>query len=67
MNQTQNTKAERQILEKMRNPFIVRLHYAFQTPKKLYFVMDFLNGGELFYHLRREQRFSESKSKIYAA
>ena len=51
----------------MRNPFIVRLHYSFQTPEKLYFVMDFLNGGELFYHLRREQRFSEAKCKFYAA
>ena len=55
------------ILEKIRNPFIVRLHYAFQTPEKLYFVMDFLNGGELFYHLRREQRFSEDRTRFYAA
>ena len=54
MNQQKNTQAERQILEKIRHPFIVRLHYAFQTPTKLYFVMDFLNGGELFFHLRRE-------------
>jgi len=43
------------------------LHYAFQTPEKLYFVIDFLNGGELFYHLRREQRFSEERAKFYAA
>ena len=54
MNQQKNTQAERQILEKIKHPFIVRLHYAFQTPTKLYFVMDFLNGGELFFHLRRE-------------
>mmetsp|Transcript_6662 Transcript_6662/g.11212 ORF Transcript_6662/g.11212 Transcript_6662/m.11212 type:complete len:128 (+) Transcript_6662:214-597(+) len=48
-----NTQAERLILEKLSHPFIVQLHFAFQTPQKLYFVMDFLNGGELFYHLRR--------------
>jgi serine/threonine protein kinase len=30
-------------------------------------VIDFLNGGELFYHLRREQRFSEERTKFYAA
>ncbi|CDW73649.1 protein kinase domain containing protein [Stylonychia lemnae] len=41
------TKAERDILEKIKNPYIVDLHYAFQTEDKLYFVMDFLNGGEL--------------------
>ena len=52
--QKQNTQAERLILEKISNPFIVKLHYAFQTGEKLYFVIDFLNGGELFYHLRRE-------------
>lgn len=54
-------------MEKLSNPFIVKLHYAFQTGEKLYFVMDFLNGGELFYHLRREQRFTEERAKFYAA
>ena len=49
------------ILEKIRNPFIVRLYYAFQTGEKLYFVIDFLNGGELFFHLRRENRFSDDR------
>ena len=48
------TQAERDILEKIDSPFIVKLHYAFQTPAKLYFVMDFLNGGELFFHLRKD-------------
>lgn len=43
------------------------LHYAFQTPDKLYLVMDFLNGGELFYHLRRQERFSEERARFYAA
>ena len=43
------------------------MHYAFQTEDKLYMVMDFLNGGELFYHLRREQRFTEGRIRFYAA
>jgi serine/threonine protein kinase len=59
--------AEREILERIRHPFIVRLHYAFQTPQKLYFVLDFLNGGELFYHLRREGRFDQARAAFYAA
>ena len=45
----------------------MQLHYAFQNSEKLYFVIDFLNGGELFYHLRREQRFSEDRARFYAA
>lgn len=53
------TQAERDILEKVKNPYIVGLHYAFQTETKLYFIIDFLNGGELFTYLRKEQRFNE--------
>lgn len=62
-----HTKAEREILEKISNPFIVKLHYAFQTPDKLYFVLDFVNGGELFSHLRRDKKFTESRARFYAA
>ena len=47
--------AERDILEKVKNPYIVGLHYAFQTETKLYFVIDFLNGGELFTYLRKDR------------
>eukprot|EP00347_Sterkiella_histriomuscorum_P001664 403371145 len=61
------TKSEREILEKIRNPFIVDLHYAFQTLDKLYFIMDFLNGGELFWHLRKDLKFSEKRARFYAA
>lgn len=45
----------------------MKMHYAFQTEDKLYMVMDFLNGGELFYHLRRELRFNEDRIRFYAA
>ncbi len=55
------------ILERLNNPFIVKLHFAFQTPERLYFVIDFLNGGELFFHLRKETRFGENRAKFYAA
>lgn len=43
-----HTKAERTILENLDSPFIVQLHFAFQTQEKLYLVMDFMIGGELF-------------------
>ena len=44
-NQRFHTKTERDILAKMTCPFIVKLHYAFQTKAKLYLVMDFVPGG----------------------
>jgi serine/threonine protein kinase len=47
--------------------FAVRLHYAFQTDDKLYLVLDYVNGGELFQHLRRMERFSEDLTRFYAA
>ena len=59
--------AERKILEKVDNPYIVKLHYAFQTEAKLYLVIDFLNGGELFTYLKDENYFAEQRAKIYAA
>jgi serine/threonine protein kinase len=59
--------AERDILEKIRSPFIVQLQYAFQTPEKLYLVMEYLPGGELFHHLRKEKRFVEERAVFYAA
>jgi len=61
------TQAERDILEKVKNKYIVGLHFAFQTETKLYFIIDFLNGGELFTYLRKEQRFNEHRARIYSA
>jgi len=51
----------------MNSPFIVQLYYAFQTIDKLYLVLDFMIGGELFFHLRKAQRFTESRAKFYIA
>ena len=44
---TAHTKAERNILEEVKHPFIVDLIYAFQTPGKLYLILEYLSGGEL--------------------
>lgn len=62
-----HTMAERKILQEIDSPFVVKLHYAFQNPDKLYFVMDFLNGGEMFTHLRKKIKFSEKRARFYAA
>ncbi|KAJ4440739.1 Ribosomal protein S6 kinase beta-1, partial [Periplaneta americana] len=56
---TAHTKAERNILEAVKHPFIVDLIYAFQTGGKLYLILEYLSGGELFMHLEREGIFLE--------
>lgn len=66
-NQMTNTKIERDIMQQITHPFVVKLHYAFQSNETLYFVTDFLNGGELFFHLCNEIRFSEDRARFYAA
>ena len=52
-NQLQHTLTEKSVLEKLAHPFLVNLNYFFQTPDKLFFIMDYVNGGELFYHIQK--------------
>eukprot|EP00095_Tigriopus_kingsejongensis_P002814 maker-scaffold1711_size30404-snap-gene-0.6 protein:Tk02814 transcript:maker-scaffold1711_size30404-snap-gene-0.6-mRNA-1 annotation:"ribosomal protein s6 kinase alpha-3-like" len=52
------TKMERNILADVEHAFIVKLHYAFQTQGKLYLILDFLRGGDLFTRLSKEVRLS---------
>ncbi|CAK4992011.1 unnamed protein product [Aphanomyces euteiches] len=67
-NQVAHTKAERNVLIKCYNhPFIVKLHAAFQTIDHLHMVLEFCPGGELFFHLSKASRFSESQTAFYAA
>eukprot|EP00743_Colponemidia_sp_Colp-15_P000706 GILK01000783.1.p1 GENE.GILK01000783.1~~GILK01000783.1.p1 ORF type:complete len:537 (-),score=100.78 GILK01000783.1:86-1654(-) len=66
-NQVEHTMMERTILESVQHPFLVRLQFAFQTHDKLYFVLDYLRGGELFFHLKKEHRFVEDRAKFYGA
>ncbi|XP_050511522.1 ribosomal protein S6 kinase alpha-3 isoform X2 [Diabrotica virgifera virgifera] len=61
------TKMERNILVDVEHPFIVKLHYAFQTEGKLYLVLDFLRGGDLFSRLSKEVMFTEDDVKFYLA
>jgi serine/threonine protein kinase len=66
-NELEHTQAEKNILQKLVHPFLVNLNYSFQTSDKLYFVMDYVNGGELFFHLQKEEKFNEPRVRFYAA
>lgn len=65
--QIERTKTERKVLTMIDHPFIMKLHYAFQTEDKLYLVLDYSAGGELFFHLSRHRQFPERVAKFYAA
>jgi len=59
-------KYERDLLAKMKHPFIVNLHYAFQDFENLYLVLDFLTGGDLRYHISKHKKFTEEQtSKLF--
>ncbi|XP_055879568.1 ribosomal protein S6 kinase alpha-5-like isoform X3 [Biomphalaria glabrata] len=63
---TEHTRTERQVLEAIRqSPFLVTLHYAFQTDSKLNLILDFVNGGEMFTHLYQREHFTEDEVRIY--
>lgn len=64
----EQTKTERQILESVsRHPFVVNLYYAFQDHEKLYLILEYGQGGELFTHLNSNKMFSESTAAFYMA
>uniref|UniRef100_A0A4W5Q3L5 Ribosomal protein S6 kinase n=1 Tax=Hucho hucho TaxID=62062 RepID=A0A4W5Q3L5_9TELE len=63
----EHTRTERQVLEHIRqSPFLVTLHYAFQTDTKLHLILDYVNGGELFTHLVQRVRFKEQEVALYS-
>jgi serum/glucocorticoid-regulated kinase 2 len=65
--QIERTRTERKVLSVVNHPFIMKLHYAFQSHDKLYLVLDYCPGGELFFHLSRFRRFPERVARFYAA
>ncbi|XP_037777547.1 serine/threonine-protein kinase Sgk1-like isoform X2 [Penaeus monodon] len=67
-NETAHVLSERSVLiQVMEHPYLVTLHFAFTTHQKIFFVLDYVNGGELFFHLQRERVFMEPRAKFYAA
>jgi len=62
-----NLKNEKKIMEKISNPFVVKMEYCFTSPSYVFFAMQFKQGGELYHHLRKNTRFNEDTARFYAA
>lgn len=65
--QVEHTNTERRVLGTINHPFIVKLYYAFQTEDRLFFVLDYASGGELFFHLSRLKKFPEPMARFYTS
>lgn len=66
--EVEKLRTEKSILTKLDSPFLVKLHYSFQSPTKIMFVMEYVNGGELFFHLQQQEAgFTPERVKFYAA
>ncbi|KAM5353561.1 hypothetical protein ACJ41O_000211 [Fusarium nematophilum] len=59
--------AQRSVLAQIDNPFIVPLAFSFQSPEKLYLLLPFMSGGELFQHLNKQGCFDVARSRLYTA
>ena len=64
-NQESNTKTERNLMTQINFPFIVSVKFAFQTESKLFLVQEFIQGGDLFFHMHSCKKFSNEKAKFY--
>jgi serine/threonine protein kinase len=65
--QVDRTKAENRILRKIDHPYLVGMKYAFQAETKLYLILDYVNGGDMFGHLQLVKRFNVDQVRLYAA
>ena len=66
-NQIENTLNEKRILMSNDNPFLLSMHYCYQSDYRLYFFMDFVQGGDLYVNMFKAKRFNEEQVKFYAA
>ena len=64
---TNSTNLERELLLSLEHPFILKLRYAFQTPYTLYMIFDYMNGGDLFHHIKKRGHLGEKEARFYGA
>ena len=63
----ESSSIEMNVLSKISDPMLVRMHYAFQSADTLYMALDYCPGGELFFYLQQIGKFREKAAKFYAA
>ena len=66
-NSIQNIDLERLIMLQVDHPFIVNMQFVFQRTCRVYFVLDYVHGGELFQYMRQIRRFDEPAVVFYAS
>ena len=64
-NLTRYAKTERDVLSYTQHPYIVGLKYAFQTPEKLFLLLDYAEGGNMSRSLHKDRRFNEERARYY--
>ncbi|OMJ90296.1 hypothetical protein SteCoe_7315 [Stentor coeruleus] len=64
-NLTIYAQTERNVLSQINHPFMVSLHFAFQSNEKLFLILDYCPGGDLARHLSIEKKFPECRAKVY--
>jgi atypical protein kinase C iota type len=61
-------QTEKHVFEQATNyPFLVALHSCFQTASRLFFVIEFVKGGDLMFHMQRQRKLPEDHARFYAA
>jgi len=67
--EVESTRSEKRVFliaNKERHPFLLNLHACFQTETRVYFVMEYISGGDLMLHIQRGQ-FGTKRAQFYAA
>ena len=59
--------SEANILKRASHPFVLKMHYSFQTPQNLYMILDLCSGGDLAYHLSIKEIFEENEARFFIA